>query len=175
MNLKKGICLLLAGTLGLGTLGGCSQEDNTEDTASAKGGYIEEEMEAPWQEGEYYLGSFYDQEGNLEVYTELSSDSGSSQIFSYTYTGGGNWEQQEETWAENLLGTDKSIYSMIQGEDQNLYLMTLGNTQEESTEQEEEQAAESGEVDIEDLIQDWHLYRYTGEGEPQELIPECLT
>ena len=175
MNLKKGICLLLAGTLGLGTLGGCSQEDNTEDTASAKGGYIEEEMEAPWQEGEYYLGSFYDQEGNLEVYTELSSDSGSSQIFSYTYTGGGNWEQQEETWTENLLGTDKSIYSMIQGEDQNLYLMTLGNTQEESTEQEEEQAAESGEVDIEDLIQDWHLYRYTGEGEPQELIPECLT
>lgn len=175
MNLKKGICLLLAGTLGIGTLGGCSQENNTEDTASAKGGYIEEEMDAPWQEGEYYLGSFYDQEENLEVYTELSSDKGASQVFSYTYTGGGNWQQQEETWAETLLGTDKTLYSMIQGEDHNLYLMTLGNTQEERTEQGDEQTAESGEADIEDLIQDWHLYRYTGEGEPQELYLECLT
>ena len=59
MNLKKGICFLLAGALGTGTiLGGCSRKDTTEDAVSSKGGYIEEEMEAPWQEGEYYMGSF---------------------------------------------------------------------------------------------------------------------
>ena len=46
MNLKKGICLLLAGALGTGTiLSGCSRKDSTEDAVSAKGGYIEEEME----------------------------------------------------------------------------------------------------------------------------------
>ena len=82
MNLKKGICFLLAGALGTGTiLSGCSQKDTTEDAVSAKGGYIEEEMEAPWQEGEYYMGSFFNQEGNLEVYTGGTSDSGTAQVF----------------------------------------------------------------------------------------------
>ena len=174
MNLKKGICLLLAGALGTGTiLSGCSRKDSTEDAVSAKGGYIEEEMEAPWQEGEHYMGSFFNQEGNLEVYTELPSDSGASQVFSYTYTGGGNWDQQEEAWAENLLGTDQTSYNLIQGEDQNLYLLALKNSTEDSASEEEE--TESEEVDIEDLIQEWHLYRYGGEGEAQEIYPECLS
>ena len=114
MNLKKGICFLLAGALGTGTiLSGCSQKDTTEDAVSAKGGYIEEEMEAPWQEGEYYMGSFFNQEGNLEVYTGGTSDSGTAQVFSYTYTGGGNWDQQEESWAETLLGTDSTADKLI--------------------------------------------------------------
>lgn len=174
MNLKKGICLLLAGALGTGTiLSGCSRKDSTEDAVSAKGGYIEEEMEAPWQEGEYYMGSFFNQEGNLEVYTGGTSDSGTAQVFSYTYTGGGNWDQQEEVWAENLLGTDQTSYNLIQGEDQNLYLLALKNSTEDSASEEEE--TESEEVDIEDLIQEWHLYRYGGEGEAQEIYPECLS
>ena len=139
MNLKKGICLLLAGALGTGTiLSGCSRKDSTEDAVSAKGGYIEEEMEAPWQEGEYYMGSFFNQEGNLEVYTGGTSDSGTAQVFSYTYTGGGNWDQQEEAWAETLLGTDSTAYKLIQGEDQNLYLMTVKNSQEDSQSEETE-------------------------------------
>ena len=175
MNLKKGICFLLAGALGTGTiLGGCSRKDTTEDAVSAKGGYIEEEMEAPWQEGEYYMGSFFNQEGNLEVYTGSDSDSGTPQVFSYTYTGGGNWDQQEESWAESLLGTDSTAYTLIQGEDQNLYLMTVKNSQEDS-QSEETESSESEEVDIDDLIQEWHLYRYAGEGEAQELYPECLS
>ena len=175
MNLKKGICFLLAGALGTGTiLGGCSRKDTTEDAVSSKGGYIEEEMKAPWQEGEYYMGSFFNQEGNLEVYTGGDSDSGTPQVFSYTYTGGGNWDQQEESWAENLLGTDQAPYNLIQGEDQNLYLMTVKNSQEDS-QSEETQSSESEEVNIDDLIQEWHLYRYAGEGEAQELIPNvCL-
>ena len=175
MNLKKGICFLLAGALGTGTiLGGCSRKDTTEDAVSAKGGYIEEEMEAPWQEGEYYMGSFFNQEGNLEVYTGSDSDSGTPQVFSYTYTGGGNWDQQEESWAESLLGTDSTAYTLIQGEDQNLYLMTVKNSQEDS-QSEETESSESEEVNIDDLIQEWHLYRYAGEGEAQELYPECLS
>ena len=176
MNLKKGICFLLAGALGTGTiLSGCSQKDTTEDAVSAKGGYIEEQMEAPWQEGEYYMGSFFNQEGNLEVYTGGTSDSGTAQVFSYTYTGGGNWDQQEESWAETLLGTDSTAYKkLIQGEDQNLYLMTVKNSQEDS-QSEETESSESEEVNIDDLIQEWHLYRYAGEGEAQELYPECLT
>lgn len=175
MNLKKGICFLLAGALGTGTiLSGCSQKDTTEDAVSAKGGYIEEEMEAPWQEGEYYMGSFFNQEGNLEVYTGGTSDSGTAQVFSYTYTGGGNWDQQEEAWAETLLGTDSTAYKMIQGENQNLYLMTVKNSQEDS-QSEETESSESEEVNIDDLIQEWHLYRYAGEGEAQELYPECLS
>lgn len=175
MNLKKGICFLLAGALGTGTiLSGCSQKDTTEDAVSAKGGYIEEEMEAPWQEGEYYMGSFFNQEGNLEVYTGGTSDSGTAQVFSYTYTGGGNWDQQEESWAETLLGTDSTAYKLIQGEDQNLYLMTVKNSQEDS-QSEETESSESEEVNIDDLIQEWHLYRYAGEGEAQELYPECLS
>ena len=175
MNLKKGICFLLAGALGTGTiLGGCSRKDSTEDAVSAKGGYIEEEMKAPWQEGEYYMGSFFNQEGNLEVYTGSDSDSGTPQVFSYTYTGGGNWDQQEESWAESLLGTDSTAYTLIQGEDQNLYLMTVKNSQEDS-QSEETESSESEEVDIDDLIQEWHLYRYAGEGEAQELYPECLS
>ena len=175
MNLKKGICFLLAGALGTGTiLGGCSRKDTTEDAVSSKGGYIEEEMKAPWQEGEYYMGSFFNQEGNLEVYTGGDSDSGTPQVFSYTYTGGGNWDQQEESWAENLLGTDQAPYNLIQGEDQNLYLMTVKNSQEDS-QSEETQSSESEEVNIDDLIQEWHLYRYAGEGEAQELYPECLS
>ena len=28
---------------------------------------------------------------------------------------------------------------------------------------------------MEDLIQEWHLYRYSGEGDAQELYPECLS
>lgn len=175
MNLKKGICFLLAGALGTGTiLGGCSRKDSTEDAVSAKGGYIEEEMKAPWQEGEYYMGSFFNQEGNLEVYTGSDSDSGTPQVFSYTYTGGGNWDQQEESWVESLLGTDSTAYTLIQGEDQNLYLMTVKNSQEDS-QSEETESSESEEVDIDDLIQEWHLYRYAGEGEAQELYPECLS
>lgn len=175
MNLKKGICFLLAGALGTGTiLSGCSQKDTTEDAVSAKGGYIEEEMEAPWQEGEYYMGSFFNQEGNLEVYTGGTSDSGTAQVFSYTYTGGGNWDQQEESWAETLLGTDSTADKLIQGEDQNLYLMTVKNSQEDS-QSEETESSESEEVNIDDLIQEWHLYRYAGEGEAQELYPECLS
>ena len=175
MNLKKGICFLLAGALGTGTiLSGCSQKDTTEDAVSAKGGYIEEEMEAPWQEGEYYMGSFFNQEGNLEVYTGGTSDSGTAQVFSYTYTGGGNWDQQEEAWAETLLGTDSTAYKLIQGENQNLYLMTVKNSQEDS-QSEETESSESEEVNIDDLIQEWHLYRYAGEGEAQELYPECLS
>lgn len=175
MNLKKGICFLLAGALGTGTiLGGCSRKDTTEDAVSAKGGYIEEEMEAPWQEGEYYMGSFFNQEGNLEVYTGGNSDSGTAQVFSYTYTGGGNWDQQEESWVESLRGTDSTAYTLIQGEDQNLYLMTVKNSQEDS-QSEETESSESEEVDIDDLIQEWHLYRYAGEGEAQELYPECLS
>ena len=175
MNLKKGICFLLAGALGTGTiLSGCSQKDTTEDAVSAKGGYIEEEMEAPWQEGEYYMGSFFNQEGNLEVYTGGTSDSGTAQVFSYTYTGGGNWDQQEEAWAETLLGTDSPAYKLIQGENQNLYLMTVKNSQEDS-QSEETESSESEEVNIDDLIQEWHLYRYAGEGEAQELYPECLS
>ena len=175
MNLKKGICFLLAGALGTGTiLGGCSRKDTTEDAVSSKGGYIEEEMKAPWQEGEYYMGSFFNQEGNLEVYTGSDSDSGTPQVFSYTYTGGGNWDQQEESWAESLLGTDSTAYTLIQGEDQNLYLMTVKNSQEDS-QSEETESSESEEVDIDDLIQEWHLYRYAGEGEAQELYPECLS
>lgn len=175
MNLKKGICFLLAGALGTGTiLGGCSRKDSTEDAVSAKGGYIEEEMKAPWQEGEYYMGSFFNQEGNLEVYTGGNSDSGTAQVFSYTYTGGGNWDQQEESWVESLRGTDSTAYTLIQGEDQNLYLMTVKNSQEDS-QSEETESSESEEVDIDDLIQEWHLYRYAGEGEAQELYPECLS
>lgn len=175
MNLKKGICFLLAGALGTGTiLSGCSQKDTTEDAVSAKGGYIEEEMEAPWQEGEYYMGSFFNQEGNLEVYTGGTSDSGTAQVFSYTYTGGGNWDQQEESWAETLLGTDSTADKLIQGEDQNLYLMTVKNSQEDS-QSEETESSESEEVNIDELIQEWHLYRYAGEGEAQELYPECLS
>ena len=175
MNLKKGICFLLAGALGTGTiLSGCSQKDTTEDAVSAKGGYREEEMEAPWQEGEYYMGSFFNQEGNLEVYTGGTSDSGTAQVFSYTYTGGGNWDQQEESWAETLLGTDSTADKLIQGEDQNLYLMTVKNSQEDS-QSEETESSESEEVNIDDLIQEWHLYRYAGEGEAQELYPECLS
>ena len=175
MNLKKGICFLLAGALGTGTiLSGCSQKDTTEDAVSAKGGYIEEEMEAPWQEGEYYMGSFFNQEGNLEVYTGGNSDSGTAQVFSYTYTGGGNWDRQEESWVESLRGTDSTAYTLIQGEDQNLYLMTVKNSQEDS-QSEETESSESEEVDIDDLIQEWHLYRYAGEGEAQELYPECLS
>ena len=175
MNLKKGICFLLAGALGTGTiLGGCSRKDSTEDAVSAKGGYIEEEMEAPWQEGEYYMGSFFNQEGNLEVYTGGTSDSGTAQVFSYTYTGGGNWDRQEESWVESLRGTDSTAYTLIQGEDQNLYLMTVKNSQEDS-QSEETESSESEEVNIDDLIQEWHLYRYAGEGEAQELYPECLS
>lgn len=175
MNLKKGICFLLAGALGTGTiLGGCSRKDSTEDAVSAKGGYIEEEMKAPWQEGEYYMGSFFNQEGNLEVYTGGNSDSGTAQVFSYTYTGGGNWDRQEESWVESLRGTDSTAYTLIQGEDQNLYLMTVKNSQEDS-QSEETESSESEEVDIDDLIQEWHLYRYAGEGEAQELYPECLS
>ena len=155
MNLKKGICFLLAGALGTGTiLSGCSQKDTTEDAVSAKGGYIEEEMEAPWQEGEHYMGSFFNQEGNLEVYTELPSDSGASQVFSYTYTGGGNWDQQEEAWAENLLGTDQTSYNLIQGEDQNLYLLALKNSTEDSASEEEETESTEDDASADDSSSD---------------------
>ena len=175
MNLKKGIGVLLAGTLGAGTiLGGCSQKDTKEDTVSAKGGYIEEEMKAPWQETEHYMGSYFNKEGNLEVYTELPLDGGASQIFSYTYAGGGSWDQKEESWVENLLGTENTAYSLIQGEDQNLYLLAMKDQPEES-DSEETQSSGSEEIDMEDLIQEWHLYRYSGEGDAQELYPECLS
>ena len=50
------------------------------------------------------MGSYFNKEGNLEVYTELPLDGGASQIFSYTYAGGGSWDQKEESWVENLLG-----------------------------------------------------------------------
>lgn len=174
MNLKKGICILLAGVLGTGTVfAGCSQKGSAEDTVTAKGSYIEEEMKVPWTDGESYMGSFFNQEGNLEVYTETSSSNGASQFHSYTYTGGGNWDQQQESWVESLLGTDKTPYKLIRGEDQNLYLLALKNSEEDSTAPEE--TTESETSDMEDLIQEWHLYRYDGEGEPEELNPECLT
>ena len=165
MRRKKEICFLLAGILGIGALGGCSKDKTAQENPTAKGSYIEEEMEGPWQEGESYMGSFFNEEGNLEVYTSLSSDSGSSQVFSYTYTGGGTWDQQEATWAEELLGRDKSPYYLIQGEDQNLYLMTLGDMEESQEEGSQESSTEEG--SMEPVIYDWHLYRRTGEEAPQ--------
>ena len=59
----------------LGMLGGCLKKERKDGKdyrkkKEAKGGYVEEEMEGPWGENESYLGSYLNEDGKLEVYTQ---------------------------------------------------------------------------------------------------------
>lgn len=98
MKFKKALALALCGAVTLGMLGGCSQKekkDGKDSEKEAKGGYVEEEMEGPWGEKESYLGSYLNEDGKLEVYTQTGEVS--PQVFSYTHQGGSDWEKRKKT------------------------------------------------------------------------------
>lgn len=173
MKLKQGIGLLLAGVLALGGLGGCQKEKKAEQEGKkeVKGGYVEEEMEIPWGEGEAWLGSFFNTEKKLQIYTMLDSESSSPQIFSYNHQGGSDWEKQEETWAEEKLTPNSYLLYFIKGADENLYFLSGEETQEDT---EESQSAVSEEGEIYIPPNELHLYRHTQEGETAEVPVECL-
>ena len=170
MKFKKALALALCGAVTLGMLGGCSQKekkDGKDSEKEAKGGYVEEEMEGPWGEKESYLGSYLNEDGKLEVYTQTGEVS--PQVFSYTHQGGSDWEKKEENWVEEKINDSTYVYYLLQGADKNLYLMTCGIT---DTSESGVTTTEEGEISL--PPQPWYLYRHTQEGETQEIPVECL-
>lgn len=170
MKFKKALALALCGAVTLGMLGGCSQKekkDGKDSEKEAKGGYVEEKMEGPWGENESYLGSYLNEDGKLEVYTQTGEVS--PQVFSYTHQGGSDWEKKEENWVEEKINDSTYVYYLLQGADKNLYLMTCGIT---DTSESGVTTTEEGEISL--PPQPWYLYRHTQEGETQEIPVECL-
>ena len=62
MKLKKILALVLCGAITVGLLGGCSgSEDKKEEDGSkkeAKGGYVEKEIEGPWEKRKFISAAF---------------------------------------------------------------------------------------------------------------------
>ncbi len=174
MKMSKILSFLLAGTLTAGMLAGCAGKGEEKETEKkeAKGSYVEEDMEIPWEEdSEAYLGSFLNDENQIEIYT-ANTESVQAQVFSYRNTGGDQWERQEETWAEEVLGTDSSSRHLIRGQDKKIYLLTSEDRTEEY-----QQALEALEDDPEALppLTPMHLYCYTPEDGTSEIPIESLT
>ena len=175
MKKMKILSILLTGTLLAAMLGACAGKGEEKETEKkeAKGSYVEEDMDIPWDtDSEYYLGSFLNNDNQMEIYTMTDAEGAPPQIFSYTNTGGEQWDRQEETWAEEALGTDSSCRHLIRGQDKNLYMLT-----DEDQTEEYQKALEALEEDPEALppLTTMHLYRYSPEEGISEVPIESLT
>lgn len=171
MKMKKILALVLCGAITVGVLGGCSvNEDKKEDGSKkeAKGGYVEKELEGPWGE-ETYLGSFLNEEKKLEIYTQTGGEEEAPRVYSYTQQGENEWEKTEETWIEERIDADTYVNYLLQGADENIYLMTSDIV---NTEETDEMPSAEGEMLL--PPQPTYLYRHTAEGETQEIVLECM-
>lgn len=93
---------------------GCGKHtEEKEKDSSAKGRYMEKEVELPVQEGESVLNLTKSTEGNIVLFSRQDN----TQIFRYEYKEK-QWEQTSLEWVDNLLGERNSeVLSVLETND----------------------------------------------------------
>ena len=104
---RRSIALLFTAVITIGALSGCGRGEDGKEAGqgdSAKGRYVEEDMELPVQEGEEILNMAKAKEGNPVLY----SQSEDGQVFRYEYRDS-KWEKEALEWIYKLYG-EQDIY-----------------------------------------------------------------
>ena len=170
MRWKRFVSLGLTGILTAGVFAGCGQEEESQKESKPKGSYVEEEMEIPWSQEESYGTCFLNQDKQLEILTSQGTGS-ATKVYSYTNTGGEEWDKQEESWAQGLVQDGEYLSGIRKGQDENYYLMVQAEVQEEDSE-DSNYMTEDGELFL--PATPTKLYRYTEKGELSQLPIEVL-
>lgn len=110
-NWKRWLCVFLAGTLGVTTLGACAgkngeNRDATKPNESntAMGRYVEEEIEIPFEDdGEDVFSIMQKEDGSLAVCAgTVNADNQVETFKRYDYDGS-NWTTVSDTWMSKVL------------------------------------------------------------------------
>lgn len=112
-----------------------SGKNGSKGDYSAMGRYMEEDIKLPdVTKGEYSIGMFKNQEGNIESYYMLSQQ-GNPVITKYTLNGQ-NWSKEIPDWSnygfkenietlELIMGEDGKLYGFVGSSDNNSFIHTL--------------------------------------------------
>lgn len=175
---RKAAACLTAAALTAGLLAGCAAQGKeegssanvgetrdslaAEDSSAAKGRYVEEDIEVPWDEDAQWCYGCKDADGKIQAFLY---DPTSMAIMQYQYDG--SWSEADCGWINEIAERGNEIYYVRYGQDGAYYVLATES-------QEEEQTEETDTEDYEQQPMPWHLYTRT-ESETQEISLPFLT
>lgn len=129
-KIRSVTALFMTVVLAFGSISGCGKGDGDRDksgNSSAKGRYMEEDIELPVQEGEAILSLLKSKDGNPLLF----SRSGDAQVNRYEYIDG-QWETSSLDWM-NPVFEGQEIYPMDAQETEDGTQVVLGMDEEQLT------------------------------------------